>query len=533
MEKENLDDLMRKKFDTDDPGARFEFREEYWEQAQAMLEADERKRKRRFLWWWWLGAGCLLLAVGGWFGYAHSGGGTLGIEQTIEQPTAEDVTNTQATNELDKNTDGSGTKIIESSKAGDPAGQSSAQGTTAHDTPTVAKNRANQNTPAIPLGRADVSARGSATGGAKTAGDTQTAAGNRTNKQAQTAQSGQAGKAGSKSPMRRNGQQPKSSGLLPATTNAASAADLPTGNTGLPTTAIPPQTTGLPVGNTATAAQPTTGLLVGNTGLTPTTATAQPAGLPVDDAPKTSSMLVLQKLPLIDFQALITPPYIPFFPKAPQAEREIKPLREPRFSLGLGASAAAFFPKNSAAQWGGTAGVFADYRLSRSFSLTAGVAWRYVPVGGLVADSAYQPQVSEQFRYSFGYKQVRTSIRPQGLHTLELPLALRWHRGPWYLEGGATLSHLLGVRADLNEERSASLQPTPETSKKNIWTDTQPYRQMWISPMAGAGWQRGRWSVSLRAVLFPLDVVPPIIPDDLRATGWRPSVDIGLRYRIW
>lgn len=76
---ENIDDLMRQKFDTDDPGARFEFQEEYWEQAQAMLEADEQRRKRRFL-WWWLSPGCLLtvggllLAVGGWFWYATTNG---------------------------------------------------------------------------------------------------------------------------------------------------------------------------------------------------------------------------------------------------------------------------------------------------------------------------------------------------------------------------------------------------------------------------------------------------------------------------
>ena len=214
-------------------------------------------------------------------------------------------------------------------------------------------------------------------------------------------------------------------------------------------------------------------------------------------------------------------------------EREIKPLREPRLGIGVGASASAFFPKNRALQVGGTAGVFADYRLNRSFSLSAGAAWRYIPMSGIVADSTYEPQVSEQLRYSFGYKQLSTSIRPQGLHILELPLLLRWHRGAWYLEGGASVSRLLGVRADMVTDSIASLQPLPLTSKKKIWTDTEPYRQTWISPMAGAGWQRGRWSVSLRAVLFPLDVVPPMVPDGPRATGWRPSVDIGLRYRIW
>ena len=53
---ENIDDLMRQKFDSDDPGERFEFREEYWEQAQALLEKEDDKRRRRF----WLIIGLVL-----------------------------------------------------------------------------------------------------------------------------------------------------------------------------------------------------------------------------------------------------------------------------------------------------------------------------------------------------------------------------------------------------------------------------------------------------------------------------------------
>jgi hypothetical protein len=60
---ENLDELMRKKFDSDQPSERFEFREEYWEQAQAMLEAEEARRKKRRRWLlWWLFFGAVVTA---------------------------------------------------------------------------------------------------------------------------------------------------------------------------------------------------------------------------------------------------------------------------------------------------------------------------------------------------------------------------------------------------------------------------------------------------------------------------------------
>jgi hypothetical protein len=63
---ENIDDFMRQKFDSDDPAGRFEFREEFWEQAQALIEADEAKRRKRRRWlFWWFFAG-LLVAAGSW-----------------------------------------------------------------------------------------------------------------------------------------------------------------------------------------------------------------------------------------------------------------------------------------------------------------------------------------------------------------------------------------------------------------------------------------------------------------------------------
>lgn len=63
---ENLDDFMKKKFLDDPDGGRFEFKEEYWQQAEALIAADEKRRRRRF--WWWIGCSLLLagLAAGLW-----------------------------------------------------------------------------------------------------------------------------------------------------------------------------------------------------------------------------------------------------------------------------------------------------------------------------------------------------------------------------------------------------------------------------------------------------------------------------------
>lgn len=53
---DNIDDLMRQKFEADIPAERFVFREEYWEQARTLLEEAEKEKRRRWL--------LLLLLVG-------------------------------------------------------------------------------------------------------------------------------------------------------------------------------------------------------------------------------------------------------------------------------------------------------------------------------------------------------------------------------------------------------------------------------------------------------------------------------------
>ena len=78
---DNIDDLMRQKFDSDEPGERFEFREEYWEQAEALLKLEDERRRRRG--WALLGLLLLLLSLmlAGWWFLSRTDGGQTQIHE--------------------------------------------------------------------------------------------------------------------------------------------------------------------------------------------------------------------------------------------------------------------------------------------------------------------------------------------------------------------------------------------------------------------------------------------------------------------
>jgi Outer membrane protein beta-barrel domain len=70
---ENLDDMFQQSLAHDEPAARFEFREEYWQQAVLLLEADERRRKRRIIFWWSSAAvAALALVATFWYTSSHT-----------------------------------------------------------------------------------------------------------------------------------------------------------------------------------------------------------------------------------------------------------------------------------------------------------------------------------------------------------------------------------------------------------------------------------------------------------------------------
>lgn len=89
---EHFDDMLRNSIANDYPENRFEFREEYWQQAQALIESYERKRKRRAI--FWIFNGLLLSTVTVWYMYNDNQPGPIKpdvqhtTQQTLEQPMA-------------------------------------------------------------------------------------------------------------------------------------------------------------------------------------------------------------------------------------------------------------------------------------------------------------------------------------------------------------------------------------------------------------------------------------------------------------
>lgn len=86
--KDRLDEFLQRKFAEDQPEQRLAFREEHWLQAQALIEARERKRRRGF-WWWWMGTGLLALLLAGWWFFAEGGLSPQNFAGTVHAPAQE------------------------------------------------------------------------------------------------------------------------------------------------------------------------------------------------------------------------------------------------------------------------------------------------------------------------------------------------------------------------------------------------------------------------------------------------------------
>jgi len=102
---EHFDDMLRNTIANDYPENRFEFREEYWLQAQALIESYERKRKRRAI--FWVFTGLLLTTAAVWYFYPGSTpeqttpGAQPAVQETLQPPMAvqQDATTTPGANE--------------------------------------------------------------------------------------------------------------------------------------------------------------------------------------------------------------------------------------------------------------------------------------------------------------------------------------------------------------------------------------------------------------------------------------------------
>ncbi len=481
---ENIDDFMRQKFDSDDPADRFEFREEFWEQAQALIEADEARRRKRRRWLiWWFFAGLLVavgswqLSVGNWYGAAGRGQEMVGRAQEAEAEGRETTESRQGTGknretgDKDQETETGDRRL---SAAGREQGTEANEGAGGNRQPAIGKEQAMED-------RIEVKG------------------GNRTKN---TSAKGR--------PLKKTDR--------PATLSAQELQRQSGKNAG----------TG---DNISTSGSETGGnrITTGEAGKDAKNAGDQPS---TDTAPDTPDEAGAAQAPAlrafpVPLKALACPPR-PFDTVTVQvAAPLIKPHREHRLHFGLTAGASLYEPTADGRRLGWSGGVFAGFRFNPAWSVSLGLQGRFQPGDKSLPGDSLSSYV---LRYSFGYQEDTWTLERRGLCFVEAPLSVQWRWRAFGVEGGIVPGILLGARGRLIREHSASLQEDASITQRGVWIDDAPYRRIYTSGFFGASWYMNRrLEFSARGFYRPGNVLK--VPD-AGAPGRQLSVDLGLRFHF-
>lgn len=443
---ENIDDFMQRKFDSDDPAERFPFREEYWEQAQALIEADEqrRRKRRRFLFWWWC-SGLLIGAGAVWLWFARPEQGAASASGTAsERPGIVSGGTPGATNALPEK-DHNAENVYPVQPAVSPERESNKN----------AKNIDNQ------LNRV-VSKVGDVVPGQQRDKQTTTVASHRIgssrNKPRPVQNDPKTGENRNGLPAETN--QPLSAGstenTTPAQKNAATMQGIST-NQVASDIAEP-----LQMNN---AGQPGDSISVLDAIVPKEIFLLQALDLPFPPASRTRNKLLLKKMPK-------------------QYAADIKPVDNQRITFDAGISVSSW--KNGS---GYSAGVMGYYPLDARWSLGTGLQLRYFPLAAAGPEPDSSENVSVQYRYSFGFERTEKRRTAIGLQYLELPLAVQWRRGRLGLEAGAAPGVLLQVRDRVTETRETSLSGVETLAVRKVRGEKTNFRRGSLNTFIMAEWQ--------------------------------------------
>lgn len=498
---ENFDERMRHKYDNDDPGGRFEFREEYWEQALALIEADEalrRQKRRRGLLWWSL-AGLLLLSAGiGWWCMTGANTGlnpesAIGANETtgqsITQP--DKATQQDATHTTDKTATASNTTTTDTNQT-DKTNTSDVQNQGKNNSFNTKNNTLNaaQRSQQLPARNRAFDAKGNASGN-----------NNSSNSDKQLTQKG-----------KQANTTPQSSGL-------STGAEQPTGNVN----------TAQGAGNGGAENALKNPENTGGAAAENADATTTPAAAPVKTLDKLLEQLFTLPLPMepaisTEKKALKTPE------KAvePMAN-QIKPVKDSRFSAGLAASGLLYKSSIDKRNLGFTTALYGAYRINRHWSASAGLGIRFTP--GTWTDTS-GTQFTESFLYSFGFESVQTERRAAGLLSLEIPVAASWHHGAFGLEAGVAPGYLL-YALDRYKETTENSFHGPKTTRNRLEkADTESYGRYYANTFAGAEWWFSRnASLTLRGNYRLGALVIQSVENPAVKAG--ASVELGLKLKLF
>lgn len=205
----------------------------------------------------------------------------------------------------------------------------------------------------------------------------------------------------------------------------------------------------------------------------------------------------------------------------------IKPVKNNKLSFGLAVAGAINQASPDGKRVGAVGGLFAHYRLASSWSLTTGVQWRFLP-GTWINDTLTE---SGQLRYSFGFQKDDWMLETRGLHMIEVPIGLRWHRRSLMAEAGFTPGFLLGVQGRLTQQHSESLQDAT-TRRNKVWLNNAAYNRFSPSLFLGGEWRvKPRLGATLRVTYRPGGFGENPAPDEPPPANlfW---LDAGLRWYL-
>jgi hypothetical protein len=209
-----------------------------------------------------------------------------------------------------------------------------------------------------------------------------------------------------------------------------------------------------------------------------------------------------------------------------------QPIEGNRFSCRLSVAGAAYPKIDSAAKWAGWAiGVFGAYTLNKNWSLQLGSQWCFMPGQGEQADTL-NPTFVDQLHYSFGYKSEHWQRTTRGLHYLDIPLSVRWHKDRWGVEAGGSVRLLWAVQDRTEYIVSSSLEPAKTIVEKYIKGDSKPYNQTVFSVFSGAEFcLNDRFSVTTQG-RFQVTPVFKTTSEGLKNKGLG-NLELGLRFRLF
>lgn len=476
---DNIDDLMRHKQNNDDPQGRFQFREEYWEQARVLIEADEarrRKRRRRLIVWWFFSL--LTVAAGAaWWGLQRPA-------QTAASGNRNPVTQ-ETTTSRQNQTENQGS-------------QSAAVATDSFSTNNLNKS---QN-----LGNNTETSK------------EQVTRGNAANQ-----------------PPQKSTISPESPAAL---THSEPSKTIKSGDSGA--ISVHSGVDNPAVGNAQPYFKPDA--LQSPENSISTQKTSETRSIQADSAASAHKSADLAKflqtlfaipLPLKEVKSTQEKKVEPRPVPSPQvmATREIKPAIDKKLHVGVSVAAAAFQPARDKKWLGASAGFWGTYALNQRWALSIGLNAKFQPGGDWRLDSSYIVEFYSR-RYSYGIDETYTTRHQMGLLTLEIPVGVQWRRGSFGAEAGVGYGKLLAALERLKMQKRDSFHSEFYTVRNRIERgDKSLFAKDYAFAYAGISWRATKKISVVARANYRFGPLLPATSHDAAIKGGS-NLELGFRWEF-